>query len=383
MANEKTTTVAMTVTDEGGKAVAGASVKFIANGVQVSWQNYKTDSNGKITWSWPSEPPPGSNAPRADTGGAYRCFYSASKGDLEGGDGGNPVFLKKDQRHDIRVVLKPKGKTATKSTAKDRWRSDNVVAIHSDFPKAAKKYAGKQGIVREATSIAMLRAILRELEEAFLVDLMLFFTHGKPGALEFGKEQLYLIDLSNELEYKGFDSVFNPGAQIRFYGCGLADSVDGELFLVEFGRIMLKSRGGTVSGSTTKQVSFEGLLGEGKVYSLPGGSWVTAEVQPTGEVRLKNAKRLNVDRISGMIDRLESVCKNVLDAEPKSPETQRVVAKELLKDLSNARKHLKLSTSPKYDYDGIAAAHNLARYVFNEMKSKLFVVPDRLKDLPD
>ena len=122
------------------------------------------------------------------------------------------------------------------------------------------------------------------------IDELIFVTHGGPGWLRFGRpaEHLNTHILRQDFAGKGFENLFNPGAQVHFVGCEVAavtedcddvrpDSAGplctidghGSMFLLTFAQIFLTKAGGSADGWTTTGYTAP-ALGGSEVYHRTG-----------------------------------------------------------------------------------------------------------------
>jgi hypothetical protein len=125
------------------------------------------------------------------------------------------------------------------------------------------------------------------------------FAHGAPGEVTIGRTTVVVTRL-DRLRNKGLDRAFSANARIVFESCEIAGSADGELFLAEFGSILLRRGGGEVVGSTGSGATPWGWFG-GAVWYF-GAREVKARVNVGGGVRLINNVYLRADRLRNTID---------------------------------------------------------------------------------
>ena len=105
------------------------------------------------------------------------------------------------------------------------------------------------------------------------VDKADFHTHGSPGSISLGGDDLDFKTLERFMN-KGYDQIFNAKAEVEFHGCNVAEGFRGEFFLIRFGQTFLKRKGGTVSGNDSAGFNV------GNEAAHPWGDWVTARSPP-------------------------------------------------------------------------------------------------------
>jgi Domain of unknown function (DUF4347) len=184
----------------------------------------------------------------------------------------------------------------------------NRVHVWSDIPNDssgstsgdANEHAEEQGdIVINVNSIVELLALFKEwlkMEESF--DLIDFHTHGGPGVICIGSDKLTVSNLYR-LYTSNVDQIFKNNAQVIFNGCNVAEGHTGELFLLRFGKMMLKGGGGKVMGSTGYGVADAFLSGD--VYH-PLADWVSVKVAAGGGAKLFGHQHLVLDNIKARIE---------------------------------------------------------------------------------
>lgn len=179
----------------------------------------------------------------------------------------------------------------------DTWRPSMV---HS-ATRHAEGHAGHSTL--GAGSVAELKHAFQRMLSGPELDAMDFHTHGSPGSILLGEDRLNVNTL-DELRDCGFEGLFKAGAVVEFLGCNVAEEARGEVFLAEFGAIVLRGQGGEVRGSTS--VGFQDPLFSGEMAHF-WGDWVTAEVLAGGAVRLRNHRHLHPHLIRGGIERLRQL----------------------------------------------------------------------------
>lgn len=134
------------------------------------------------------------------------------------------------------------------------------------------------------------------------VDKADFHTHGSPGSISLGGDDLDFKTLERFMS-KGYDQIFNAKAEVEFHGCNVAEGFRGEFFLIRFGQTFLKKKGGTVSGNDSAGFNI------GNEGAHPWGDWVTATIAPGGGASLSGHSDLEqswvADRMAELRVRLE------------------------------------------------------------------------------
>lgn len=196
----------------------------------------------------------------------------------------------------------------------------HLAAIDSTYRRASP-----DGLPQEMQAAADVRDFRRILQEkARLCQRVRFLyvaTHGGPGYIGFddGAESAEIVELDGQLQSKlgGLSCVFAPGAEVRFGGCSVAKSCEGENFANAAAGYMLHDHGGLFWAETLTQRSIGGLTANFDVKSLIGmqgarrlsvaagsgaASW---EEQPTekNECRQKLQEAVNVLTGCGQLGR--------------------------------------------------------------------------------
>jgi hypothetical protein len=170
----------------------------------------------------------------------------------------------------------------------------NIEVIYDAGNEAAadmgENYGARLGVRPwPVSSIEELRSDLSGARQnGVKIDRLYFVTHGGAGWIGFGKDLLTVHAMRNELAGKGFEELFNPGAQVHFDGCEVAEMAkgcedwvpdpaslkctvggNGELFLLTFAQIFLIKAGGSASAWTSKGFGFP-VLGGDVIHHLTG-----------------------------------------------------------------------------------------------------------------
>lgn len=96
-------------------------------------------------------------------------------------------------------------------------------------------------------------------------------THGAPGVLKFGTDELTTYGLYSQFYSRGFHRIFPTEASLYFAGCEVASGNTGWKFLSAAARCFLRGGGGTVTAWTSDG------------YKIP---FKNAPVHMTGDVRM-------------------------------------------------------------------------------------------------
>lgn len=167
----------------------------------------------------------------------------------------------------------------------------------------ANEHADEEGgIVRNVNTISELLKLFNgwlDAEESF--DILDFHTHGGPGVIYIGSEELNVGNL-RRLSTSRINEIFNNDAQIVFNGCNVGEGHQGEWFLLRFGKLMLKGGGGKVIGNTGLGIADAFFSGD--VFH-PFGDWVGVRVGMGGSAKLYKHKHLIEDKIKERIESAE------------------------------------------------------------------------------
>jgi hypothetical protein len=130
------------------------------------------------------------------------------------------------------------------------------------------------------TCLAELKAELTKLRAASVqIDRLITETHGGPGVLAFGNDQLNVTTLGG-FRGQGFEDLFTAGARVFLMGCSIAGEQSGRNFLMEFAKVFLFKGGGRVGASTSTGYSL-GVSWASKEYHFRGDN-VYAYITPGG-----------------------------------------------------------------------------------------------------
>lgn len=202
--------------------------------------------------------------------------------------------------------------------------------IPNDFRASSRRdaelHSETDGTSTQVTSIEKLKSVFRAmLNFKATLDLVDFHTHGFPGGICLGADNLYYDNVEVQLAKQNFETLFSKNASIIFTGCNVGESYTGEYFLVRVGEILLKTSGGKVMGSTGAGLADP--LFTGDVFH-PTGTWVSAEVGVGGGVKLVNNSYLIPEKVRSRIK----------DCDTKLATTPRSVKNA--PQLSNASSHI-------------------------------------------
>lgn len=183
------------------------------------------------------------------------------------------------------------------------WSNDPKAWWSGSSESDATKHAeGAGDLVINVNSLSELREVFKGwVDSGQSFDLIDFHTHGSGGRIGIGSEDLEHMNLSSVYTPK-IERVCNPDAQIIFTGCNVAETFNGEYFLLRVGEMMLLNSGGTVKGHTG--YGFAEVLFSGDVFH-PFGNWVTVEIGVGGGGKFFNNHYFIPEKISERINEAE------------------------------------------------------------------------------
>jgi hypothetical protein len=173
---------------------------------------------------------------------------------------------------------------------------------------------GKGDSVILVTSIENLLDIFRFSASQFApVSTLEIVAHGAGARLALGGSTLGLDQLS-QLSDPAVSQSFALGATVTFISCDIASNPEGERWIAEFGRHVLRKFGGTVSGAKAKVVANQATGG----YGVPLEGWVKATVTPGGAVTLQGQTTLVQDLVLRRACEVQRLMRTEL-ARPQGP----------------------------------------------------------------
>lgn len=180
--------------------------------------------------------------------------------------------------------------------------------IPNDFRASSRRDAelhSEEGATStQIASIEKLKSVFRAmLNFKATLDMIDFHTHGFPGGICLGSDNLHYNNVEVQLAKQNFEALFNKNASIIFTGCNVGESYEGEFFLVRVAETLLKTSGGKVMGSTGAGLADP--LFTGDVFH-PTGTWVSAEIAIGGGVKLVNNTYLVPENIKKRMDRCQT-----------------------------------------------------------------------------
>jgi Domain of unknown function (DUF4347) len=153
-------------------------------------------------------------------------------------------------------------------------------------PSAEGHVEEEGGLALEVNGLVEMEFHLHNLAyDSIYVDKADFHTHGGPGSISLGGDDLDFVTLER-FRGKGYDQIFNAKAEVEFHGCNVAEGFQGEFFLIRFGQTFLKRNGGSVSGNDSLGFNI------GNEAAHPWGDWVTATIVPGGGASLSGHAHL-------------------------------------------------------------------------------------------
>jgi hypothetical protein len=136
-----------------------------------------------------------------------------------------------------------------------RTAVDNLYLYDPQFEPAADKFLREVGGSSASRPIKSWTDVTDVMKSYSLVKLLIFDTHGKPGA----------VSLPDSSHVDGVDFMLlsaNPTflksqARILFLGCNIGEGSLGDRFMDEAGRYLLRGKGGIVGATTVPNLVFQ------------------------------------------------------------------------------------------------------------------------------
>jgi Domain of unknown function (DUF4347) len=120
----------------------------------------------------------------------------------------------------------------------------------SSEPSAEGHADEEGGVALEVNGLIELELHLHNFAyDSIDVDTADFHTHGSPGSISLGGDDLNFKTLERFMS-KGYDQIFNAKAEVEFHGCNVAEGFQGEFFLIRFGQTFLKKKEERLAGMT-------------------------------------------------------------------------------------------------------------------------------------
>jgi hypothetical protein len=113
-------------------------------------------------------------------------------------------------------------------------------------------------------------------------DKVLVQTHGHPGYLTFGSDNIWGGTLDRDFAARNYHTLFPSNTKIYFDGCNVASGADGDEFLTAVGRHFLKLAGGTAMAWTSPGYYYWWLPFSGSKTYHWGGDFKTFLFWPGG-----------------------------------------------------------------------------------------------------
>ena len=129
-----------------------------------------------------------------------------------------------------------------------------LLHIYDATDEKIRQTAEKRGVLtrKPVTNVADMIDVFDKIRASGTrFDRCLFETHGSPGEIWFGEEELTAGYIENYLTSRYWDQIFQPGSRIYFNGCNVAEGDGGWKFLNAAAKSFIKAFGGTVFGQTS------------------------------------------------------------------------------------------------------------------------------------